>query len=222
MKQPKLFLCVLLIASYLSSFAQFNNFYLGPEGGPGLCFLWGNGANKRQEEPAVSGYAAYTFQYNFTQIIGLRTDVAYERAGGQYTLGSTSQNLRSDNMTIPVLVRATFGKKINYFINAGPYFGVLIREVDKDKDSFSGMTTVTDVTSVYKRFDTGITAGIGIAVPIGNRMSLSFEARNNTGLYNINNAAGNNSIIRNNTTNFIFGFRYEFVTRKAKAKEKKA
>lgn len=219
MKPIKLLLCHLFSVYWFGLFAQYNNFYIGPEGGPGLAFLWGNGANKTNEKAAVSGYVAYTFQYNFNKIISLRTEAAYEREGGTYSLGPATQHLKSDYMTLPVLARATFGKKVNFFINAGPYWSVLIKLVNQNKDSFSGTTTVTDETSRCKRLDAGITTGVGFAVPLGNRMAVTFEARNNTGLYNFNNVAGSSGIIRNNATHFIFGFRYEIITRKSSRKK---
>ena len=41
-----------------------------------------------------------------------------------------------------------------------------------------------NVTNESNRLDIGLTTGIGLEVPIKKGFSLSFEARNNTGLYN--------------------------------------
>jgi hypothetical protein len=125
-------------------------------------------------------------------------------------------------MTLPVLVRAAFGRKVNFFINAGPYVGVLIREVTLFQPQFAG-ALLSDNTSSYKQFDVGIIEGLGISIPIGGRFAVSLEARNNTGLYNLNKKEVYFipvNAIRNNTTNFIFSLNYKLAAENNSPKQK--
>ncbi len=228
MKRFKLLLSAVLSFSSVCLCAQFNNIYLGPEGGPGVTFLWGNSQILQDRVPIVAGTAGYAFQYNFTKIFSIRTDLAYERAGTDYLNYTSFTNYpitrRSEfnYLTLPILARATFGKKVGFFINAGPYISVLLREVDIAEDALSNKI-IEYHTGYYKRPDIGISEGLGVLVPFGGSFAVSFEARNNTGFYNISNPAvygSANGAIRNNTTNFIFAFIYKLVTKKPAAKQK--
>jgi hypothetical protein len=223
-----------MITSFTSS-AQVNNIYIGPEGGPGLGVLWGSSDAKQDRVPIAAGTAGYAFQYNFTKIISIRTDLAYERAGTDYAwwlqinqTGPPSKvrvKDQFDYMTVPILTRATFGERIGFFVDAGPYFGALMamREIWLQPDL---PKSVTNYVSFFKRFDIGITEGLGVMVPLGTMFAVSFEARNNTGFYKLDK----NPIygypnptpyyVKTNTTNFIFAFIYKLVTRKPAAKQK--
>jgi len=237
MKPFKLIISLLLLVNCTIAFAQVNNIYLGPEGGPGLGILWGNNIIDGNRKPAIAGTAGYAFQYNFTKIIALRASVTYQRAGTdqsvEYTdingnnLGTSTVHNKFDYMTLPLLARATFGKKVNFFVDAGPYFGVLIKEETVTVTPVGKYSN--NITGNFKRFDTGIAEGLGILIPFGGSFAVSFEARDNTGLYNINKPqtyygvpAVSPNILRTNTTNFIFAFIYKLVTVKKAATPKKA
>lgn len=216
MSRLQFFTLALFLSFSITCIAQANNMYLGPEGGPGLGILYGSAEAKQDRNPLPSGTAGYAFQYNFTQIFALRTDISYERAGAAYYYGGF-RHLKNkfDYLTLPVLARATFGKKINFFVDGGPYIGALLREQDVTKDQNLPVTTVNN-TGYFKRVDVGISEGVGILIPFGNSYGVSFEARNNAGLYNLpkSNQYVYQSNLRNNTTNFIFAFIYKLVTAK--------
>ena len=132
-------------------------------------------------------------------------------------VGEISTYTKFDYLTFPILVRATFGKKVQYFVNAGPYFGYLIKQTFVTKgDNFP--TTTTDNTSFDKRFDTGISTGLGLSIPIKSKFAFSLELRNNLGLYNVTDLPVTNSVIvKTNSTNILLGFTYKLGQRTSDA-----
>ena len=102
-------------------------------------------------------------------------------------------------------------------MNVGPYFAYLIKATDVSKGD--NITTSTfDHTPYLKRFDTGISTGFGFSIPIKTRFCISFEVRNNLGLYNISAIPViDNGSIKTNSTNFLFGFTYKLKQKALKA-----
>ena len=66
----------------------------------------------------------------------------------------------------------------------------------------------SNYTSDYKTIDMGITAGIGLAIPINDKFSLSAEIRNNLGLTNISKSSSVTN--KTNSTNLLIGVTYKF------------
>ncbi|MDX2430330.1 MAG: outer membrane beta-barrel protein, partial [Bacteroides sp.] len=98
-----------------------------------------------------------------------------------------------------------------YFINAGPYLGFLINANTQTKNIEGYPDTKNDFTENYKRSDWGISAGLGIAIPIGSKLSLSLEVRNNLGLSQINTGdVWQGGYVKTNATNLLVGAAYHF------------
>ena len=223
-----LFLGLLFLTIGETSFGQTNKFDIGVEGSPTITFLRGNAFIDKYHKPTMGFAGGLSFQYNFKKIISLRTNIAFERKGSVLTsqttdiignpLGEKTTNTNFDYLTFPILIRATFGKKILYFVNAGPYFGYLIKQTFVSKDD--NIPTITsDNTSLDKRFDTGISTGLGLSVPIKTKFAFSFEVRNNIGLYNVSAVpVANNGTIKTNSTNFLLGFTYKLGQRTSDTK----
>jgi hypothetical protein len=218
-----LFLGLLFLTVGEASFGQRNIFDIGIEGSPTLTFLRGNDFIDNNHKPTMGFTSGLFFQYNFKKIISLRTNTAFERKGSVLTfqatdilgnpIGEITTNTNFDYLTLPILVRATFGKKIQYFVNAGPYFGYLIKQTFISKGD-NIPTTTDDNTSLYKRFDIGISTGFGLSVPIKTKFAFSFEVRNNLGLYNTSDVPViNDGTIKTNSTNFLLGFTYKLEQR---------
>ena len=156
------------------------------------------------------------FQYNLNEIIALRTNISYERKGSlakfsiRDTLANQTSEISTRNnfeyLTAPILIRLTFGKKIKYFFNAGPYFGYLLKQtfVTKGKNI---PTSRIDNTFRDKRFDTGLSMGVGFYKPFRTNGAFTFEIRNNLGLYNVSEVLViNNGTIKTNSFNILFGY----------------
>lgn len=217
----------LIISCALAStiFAQQNKFNVGVEGGPSLINIRGD-AFGDYANPSIGFIGGITLQYNFPKLLSLRTNVSYERKGTQisniwYKASSGNEvyanklRLNFDYISVPVLLRANFGKKVDFFLNAGAFFGYLLQEKEISVGELGEPRIFSVVqTSKFYRFDTGVTLGCGITVPVKNKLLLSVELRNNTGLYNIDKPDIYNSpVINTSSTNLLLGIAYKLGTR---------
>jgi len=198
--------------------AQNSMFDLGLEGGPNLStLLIKNTFFNSDPKPAVFGSGGFIFQYNFKNFLSLKTGISYQRKGyqedmiftdnaGNYS-GKGTISSRLDYLTLPILVKASFGKKVQFFVNAGPYVGYLLQETDRKK--FNGTTTnQADLNaSGINRWDFGVAGGVGIAIPIRTFWVISIEARNYSGLSDINQYS--NTKWLTNTTDLRVGVAYK-------------
>ncbi len=222
-KLSVLFIAVITFSFQTNTFAQQHKFEVGAEGGAGITTMWGNQLVTQYNDPTLGFAYGASFQYNFVKIFSIRTGVSYERKGcvakGTY-LGVTGDNLgefttHSDfnYLTLPVLLRASFGKKIKYFFNAGPYAAYLIKQITRTEATQLPSRTY-EQTPYFKPRDFGLTAGAGICIPFKTSLALSFELRNNLGLYNISHwPVYGNGTLNTNSTNLLVGLAYKFGTR---------
>ncbi|MHB1279097.1 MAG: porin family protein [Bacteroidia bacterium] len=201
--------------------AQQNKLTIGLEGGPALIDLRG-GDLGNIADPTIGFSGGLTCQYNFQKVLSLRTGFSYERKGAVISgipfkdangqAGTLSLHLNFDYFTVPVLLRANFGKKVNFFLNAGPFFGYLIKQQDSPT-SISGSAKYypRNNTSGYHHFDAGIASGLGFSVPVNSKLVFSLEIRNNTGLYKIGKPVNNQiPLIKTTSTNLLIGIAYKF------------
>lgn len=216
-------LITLILCSSLT-FGQTNKFEVGLEMGPSLISLRGNDFLDKNNDISFGFSSGFTFQYNFPKLISIRTNISFERKGlttqGTATdeygnqIGEITFHSKFDYLTIPLLVRLTFGKKINFFINAGPYIGYLIQQKNVIEAFGEYPKTETDNTDNFKRTDFGITTGLGARFPIKSKLFLSLEIRNNLGLTNISSVpVVNDGTIKTNSTIILIGIEYRFGTR---------
>ncbi len=215
----KLRTLILIVVLFCSSllFGQTNKINVGLEIGPSLRSLRGNDFLKNNE--ISFGFSGgLTFQYNFTKLLSLRTNISFERKGLtkkiQATdefgkpIGETTIQSNFDYLTIPLLARFTFGKKIHFFVNAGPFMGYLL----KQKEVVEAFEDYTDNTDDFKRLDFGITTGLGMSFPIQDKLLLTIEIRNNLGMVNTSHISiVNDGSIKTISTNLLFGIAYRFV-----------
>lgn len=216
--------------------AQNNKFDFGLETGPSLGFGRGNPAFQGYSFPHRFGFSGGLFaQYNFPKIFSIRMDVLFARKGTIYERGfidsqgnviATSPAYCNYNyLMIPVLGHLHFGKKLQFFVNAGPYLGYLIQETEKttlllgNTSSRNAKYTVSKNTGNYKREDIGFVAGIGLGIPVGAKVMFTAEVRNNLGLTNINQIETKTlsylplpfrGAIRLNSTSLLLGLGYRF------------
>ena len=220
MKNIKSLFIGLLFLTIGTSYAQTNRFDIGVEGSPSLISLRGNDYINSNHKTSIGYSGGIFFQYNFKKIISLRTNIAFERKGNMIKtkfsdlngnpLGELKGISNYDYLILPILVRATFGRKIQYFINAGPYLGYLIKKtIIVEAENFP--TWTSDDTYLCKDFDFGLTTGLGLLLPIKQKFALSLEVRNNLGLYNTSAVPViNNGTIKTNSTNFMINLVYKF------------
>lgn len=215
-------LSFLSIGTTSSFYAQNSMFDLGLEGGPNLSTMLIKSSNQAFDfdpKPAIFGSGGFIFQYNFKNFLSLKTGFSYQRKGYQgdnVSILTPSGNIagigktisRFDYLTFPVLVKASFGKKVSFFVNAGPYVGYLLTKTDRTKvGSEEHIYTTNLKNSGYNRWDFGIASGIGIAIPIRTYWVISVEARNYSGLMDITEPAVTKWLT--NTTDLRVGVAYK-------------
>lgn len=224
MTRPALLLFIGQLLYCTLATGQINKFELGIEGGPSLTYLRGNEVLKEINDPTIGFSGGVTFQYNFPKIVSLRTNVSFERKGSVVKSNFTDANgnpmgefkvyTNFEYLTLPVLARVSFGKKFKFFTNVGPYFGFLIKQtfVTEETDQFQGGTS--DNTENDKRFDVGLSGGIGGSLTVKGKFVITLEARHNLGLYNVSKVpVANDGSILTNSTNLLIGFAYGFGAR---------
>lgn len=209
----------LFIFSSSILFSQSNKIDIGIEAGPSLKSL--RGSDFLESSGSSVGFSGgLTFQYNFTKLFSLRTNISYERKGSEMDFLFTDEfgnqfdeiTLRSnfDYLTIPLLARFTFGEKLRFHVNAGPNVGYLVKQADI-LDAYATIPeSETNNIDVFERLDFGLTTGLGVSYPILNNLLLSMEVRNNLGLININSLANDNGgNTKTVSTNLLVGIAYQ-------------
>ena len=220
MKNTLIALSILSITSIGSLRAQNSMFDLGLEGGPNLSTVnITSSIFKVNSEPTIYGSGGFIFQYNFKNFLSIKTGFSYQAKGFQVKdllftdasgniLSTGKMSTRLDYLTFPVLVKASFGKKVQFFVNAGPYAGYLLQKIDRTKINGGTTTDQDDLsTSGLNRWDFGVSGGIGIAIPIRTYWVISVEARNYTGLLDI--AEASSTKWYTNTTDLRVGIAYK-------------
>ena len=198
-----------------------NKFEIGIEGGPSLVSLRGNQILNSNHRLTIGFAGGFTFQYNFPKIVSLRTNIYFERKGSvvkyDFTdlqgnaIGTGRTYSNFEYLTLPVLAQLSFGKKFKFLFNVGPYFGFLIKQNSVNEGFGFPLNGTTDRTENYKRFDTGLSVGIGGSVTIKEKFVITLEARNNLGLYNVSELpVVDDGAILTNSTNLLIGFAYSF------------
>jgi len=86
-------------------------------------------------------------------------------------------NYNVNYLTVPVMANWHFGNKRNWYLDFGPYVGFLLNA----KDTQYG----TDVTSSFNSTDFGLALGIGVKVPVSNKIKLFFELDGQGGVTDI-------------------------------------
>ena len=220
MRKAGLFLVFALLSTNIL-FGQYSKINLGVEGGPSAVLLWGNDALNESFSLRQSFSAGVSFQYNFNRIFALRTNVAFERKGNSTTvlardeqgnfLGEFSLLNNLDYLTIPLLARASFGNKVKFFVNGGPFIGFLLKQTYVHEAFNEFPEAKYDGTDTYNSKDFGATFGLGFTINLTKSILLSLEGRNNLGLYNISKLSviGDGKVLTN-SAQLLFGVSYQF------------
>ncbi len=211
-----LIICSFLTAGIASVQAQTNRCDLGIEGGPNLSTFKDQPGFDADLKVFFSG--GISFQYNTRKIFSLRTGLYYQKKGYQQEIKdiSTSGKVYSSflmsseyhYLTLPLAARATFGKKVKVFLNAGPYISYLIDQ--KNTSKVVSMDVDAHNNKSYngvKDWDLGAVTGIGIAVPVKSWL-ISLEVRNYYGILNTRIPNYANTERYTNTTDLNIGIAY--------------
>jgi len=226
------FLTAALLAVVVFSFAQQNRITLGIEGGISIAKLTTDDSNYKDLYESRTGYAAgLVFQYNFPKVLSLRTGIMYELKGTSFPLDSASIAANPsaahdaleqiDYLTVPLLLRATFGDKINFYVNVGPYWALLLKRVQvleaAANNGYGGGSSdkEIDLTDNTEKTDFGISAGVGASAVFNERIVISLEVRDNLGMTDIAPQAYE---LKTRTILILAGVAFKFGSRENDAK----
>jgi len=132
--------------------------------------------------------AGVSGEYYFSDRWGVKVKLSYEQKGwndGSIGYGngpSFSTDYKLDYITIPVMANWHFGRTRNWYLNFGPYVGILINA--------KLTASADDAKALFNTVDGGLAAGIGIKFPVAPHTKLFIE---------INGQGGASDIVKNNT-----------------------
>ncbi|HVU99355.1 MAG TPA: porin family protein [Puia sp.] len=133
-----------------------------------------------------------------------------------------------DYLELPILAKLTWGTPWQFYVNAGPYAGYLLHAKEKTSGASliyadpqgqqplgtqygpvppQDFAATTDVTSSIKRWNVGVTGGIGVAKPLGTRNKIFFDTRFEYGFINIQKYKEDG---KNNTGNVLLSLGYAY------------
>lgn len=192
-------------------------FDLGLEGGPNISTLIGSSNFNYDINPKIEGSGGFIFQFNFKNFLSLKTGFSYQRKGFQLKndpmlfgfnnpIGIGNKGSSLDYITFPILVKASFGEKVRFFVNAGPYAGFMIGKTDYT-DLAGKSSTIKGRFDDVNRWDFGAAVGVGISIPVRTYWEFSLDIRNYIGMFDI--AKSNQSKYYTNTTDIRFGVAYK-------------
>lgn len=151
----------------------------------GLNVGYNNSAVSDSYEASDSG-SGYNFggsiDYYFTNSWSIKGKLTYDRKGwdnGGYEdetgIYVTDYNL--NYVTVPIMASWHFGNTKNWYLHFGPYFGFLL---NAEETRFG-----TDVTDGFNENDFGLAFGIGVKIPLNNKLKLFFEYDGQSGFTDI-------------------------------------
>lgn len=201
------------------SSAQYSQWNLGFEGGPSATFTVGNDAVDLDTKPDFGFLAGIFGQYNFNSTYSLKLAANYQQKGSKLEISQQDLQgydyvldgkIKLEYITIPLLFRGTFGSSnVKFFVNAGPYLGILMtnKTTINANSQYNEPGRTVDNTDSTKSTDFGVSAGLGLQIPIATKSALTFEIRDDIGLTNISDYTSDGST-KTNSLSFIVGLTF--------------
>lgn len=142
-------------------------------------------------------------EYYFSDRWGIKAKLIYDQKGwangfifNTDTFDSVTTDFKVNYLTIPVMANWHFGSTRKWYLNFGPYIGLLLNA----EDSELGM----DLKEGFKSTDFGFAFGIGYKFPINDATKLFVEYEGQSGLSDIFED-NQGETIRNGRSSFNLG-----------------
>lgn len=136
----------------------------------------------------------------------IRTRLTYDNKGWNNGFildtdsgNSYTTNYRLNYVTIPVMANFHFGKKRNWYLNAGPYAGFLTSAKETRFD--------LDLKNSFQSTDFGLDLGIGVKIPVSDKAKIYIEYDDQTGFSDIFKQS-TTSAVRNSRGSFNVGVNF--------------
>lgn len=129
---------------------------------------------------------AGSMEYYFSRSWGIKGKLIYDQKGwdnGTFedAFGTYVTDFNLNYLTVPVMANWHFGNDKNWYLEFGPYVGFLLNA----EETRYG----TDVTDGFNKNDFGLALGIGVKIPLNDKLKLFFE---------FDGQGGFNDIFKNN------------------------
>lgn len=111
--------------------------------------------------------------YYFSNRWSIKVKAVYDRKGWDKDFipdangNAIRTDINLDYLTIPVMANWHFGSKRNWYLNFGPYVGFLMSAKETTFD--------TDIKEAFNTTDAGLALGIGVKIPLNDKLKLFFE-----------------------------------------------
>jgi len=145
---------------------------------------------------------AASADYYFAERWSIKAKLIYDQKGwtnGEYvtTNGIEYTDFTLNYLTVPILANWHFGRKRNWYLNFGPYVGFLMSA----RTTYSG----TDAKSSFNTTDAGLELGIGVKIPINDKIRIFIEDDAQAGIANIVKQSTDGSSIQNSRGSLSVG-----------------
>ncbi len=152
-----------------------------------------------------SGFnAGVSADYYFSDRWSIKGKLNYDQKGwnnGFVQMGNSTYttDFHLDYLTIPVMANWHFGRTRNWYLNFGPYAGILLSasETANDMDLKEGFSSV----------DFGLDLGIGVKIPVSERTKFFIELNGQSGFSDLIKE-NQGETIRSRTSNINIGFNF--------------
>ncbi|SDE69550.1 Outer membrane protein beta-barrel domain-containing protein [Mucilaginibacter pineti] len=177
---------IILLGAYTATFAQQKkgDVELGVNTGVNFSTVINSQAtNTNYHTGFNAGVAA---DYYFSDRWSIKAKALYDQKGWNNGFiisdqsGSSSvltTNFKLNYISIPVMANWHFGKTRNWYLNFGPYVGILT--------SASETASNTDLKDYLNSTDFGLALGIGVKIPVSEKVKVFFEYDGQSGFTDI-------------------------------------
>lgn len=133
-----------------------------------------------------------SLDYYFSPVWSIKGKLIYDQKGwnNDYIEDSNGNvyptDINLNYLTIPVMANWHFGNKRNWYLDFGPYLGFLLDANETQLD--------TNLKKYFNSNDFGLAVGIGVKIPVSNKLKLFFEYEGQGGLSDIAKNSTNGAV----------------------------
>jgi hypothetical protein len=165
-------------------------------------------SNSSESSGARTGFNfGVSADHYFSDRWSIKAKAIYDQKGwGKGFLATPSRtyeniSYKTTYITIPVMANWHFGKTRNWYLNFGPYLGILANATATEDN--------IDVKSILNTTDGGIALGIGVKIPVSNTTKFYIEFDGQGGAANvIKGGAVVSDNLRNSRSSFNIGLNF--------------
>lgn len=171
----------------------------------GYSTYYVSNSNNQHTDSGTAGNFGASIEYYFSDRWGLKGKLIYDPKGWNngFIIPAFADgyryvtNYRLHYLSIPVMANWHFGKKRNWYLNFGPYMGFLLNAKET--------TFNTDLKEAFNSTDFGLALGIGVKIPVSDRLKLSIEYDGQGGFSDVFKTNSTTTSVTNTRGSFNIG-----------------